>query len=54
MRWHHGAMRKRALVVIDMLNTYDHADAELLIPSIRETSPESCDYWTGPTPRTFR
>lgn len=32
-------MRKSALVVIDMLNTYDHADAELLIPSVRETLP---------------
>ncbi|RNG34089.1 cysteine hydrolase [Streptomyces botrytidirepellens] len=28
-----------ALIVIDMINTYDHADAELLLPSVRETLP---------------
>lgn len=28
-----------ALVVIDMINTYEHADAELLLPSVREALP---------------
>ncbi|MEU6242302.1 isochorismatase family cysteine hydrolase [Streptomyces sp. NPDC047024] len=29
----------RALIVIDMINTYDHPDAELLIPSARRVVP---------------
>jgi len=29
----------RALVVIDMINTYDHEDAELLVPSVRRVVP---------------
>ncbi|OQR63473.1 isochorismatase [Streptomyces maremycinicus] len=28
-----------ALVVIDMINTYDHEDADLLIPSVRQVVP---------------
>ena len=28
-----------ALVVIDMINTYDHPDAELLVESVREVLP---------------
>ncbi|WP_455354903.1 isochorismatase family cysteine hydrolase [Streptomyces sp. SYSU K217416] len=32
-------MGRTALVVIDMINTYDHADAELLLPSVREALP---------------
>ncbi|MEU1804561.1 isochorismatase family cysteine hydrolase [Streptomyces sp. NPDC019937] len=28
-----------ALIVIDMINTYDHEDAELLLPSVREALP---------------
>ncbi|MET9879402.1 isochorismatase family cysteine hydrolase [Actinacidiphila glaucinigra] len=28
-----------ALVVIDMINTYEHEDAELLLPSVREALP---------------
>ncbi|MFG1666186.1 isochorismatase family cysteine hydrolase [Streptomyces sp. Y7] len=28
-----------ALVVVDMINTYDHEDAELLVPSAREVVP---------------
>ncbi|AJP00280.1 isochorismatase [Streptomyces cyaneogriseus subsp. noncyanogenus] len=32
-------MDKTALVVIDMINTYDHKDAELLIPSAAEVVP---------------
>ncbi|WP_030543502.1 cysteine hydrolase family protein [Streptomyces albus] len=32
-------MRKSALVVIDMVNTYDHPDADRLIPSVRKTLP---------------
>ncbi|MFD7628816.1 cysteine hydrolase family protein [Streptomyces sp. NPDC059851] len=28
-----------ALIVIDMLNTYEHADAELLVPSVRAVLP---------------
>ncbi|MGW3247761.1 cysteine hydrolase family protein [Streptomyces sp. NPDC001070] len=28
-----------ALVVIDMINTYEHQDAELLLPSVREALP---------------
>ncbi|NJQ06403.1 cysteine hydrolase [Streptomyces lonarensis] len=34
-----GRMGKSALIVIDMINTYDHADAELLVPSAREALP---------------
>ncbi|MGW2841078.1 isochorismatase family cysteine hydrolase [Streptomyces sp. NPDC001493] len=32
-------MGKSALIVIDMINTYDHPDADLLIPSVREAVP---------------
>lgn len=32
-------MGKSALIVIDMINTYDHPDAELLIPSVRTALP---------------
>jgi nicotinamidase-related amidase len=31
--------RKSALVVIDMINTYDHPDAEQLVESVREVLP---------------
>lgn len=30
---------KSAIVVVDMLNTYDHEDADLLVPSVREALP---------------
>lgn len=36
---HHGRMSRTAVIVIDMINTYDHADAELLVPSAREAVP---------------
>ncbi|WP_324784414.1 isochorismatase family cysteine hydrolase [Streptomyces sp. H51] len=32
-------MSKTALIVIDMINTYDHQDAELLLPSAEEAVP---------------
>ncbi|MFF3736932.1 isochorismatase family cysteine hydrolase [Streptomyces sp. NPDC002566] len=32
-------MGKTALILIDMINTYDHKDVELLLPSARETVP---------------
>jgi len=32
-------MGKTALIVIDMINTYDHGDAELLLPSVTEVVP---------------
>ena len=32
-------MRKTALVVVDMLNTYEHADAEALTRSVRQVLP---------------
>ena len=32
-------MHDTALIVIDMINTYDHEDAELLVPSVREALP---------------
>ncbi|OQD56653.1 isochorismatase [Streptomyces phaeoluteigriseus] len=32
-------MGKTALIVIDMITNYDHADAELLLPSAREVVP---------------
>ncbi|GAA3389860.1 isochorismatase family cysteine hydrolase [Streptomyces roseoviridis] len=32
-------MERTALVVIDMLNTYDHPDADRLVPSVREALP---------------
>ncbi|GGP72830.1 MULTISPECIES: isochorismatase family cysteine hydrolase [Streptomyces] len=32
-------MGNSALIVIDMINTYDHPDAELLVPSARTTLP---------------
>ncbi|MFF9909920.1 isochorismatase family cysteine hydrolase [Streptomyces sp. NPDC013457] len=32
-------MRKSALVVVDMLNPYEHADADLLLPSVTEIVP---------------
>ncbi|GGX77282.1 cysteine hydrolase family protein [Streptomyces minutiscleroticus] len=30
---------KTALIIVDMINTYDHPDAEHLIPSVREALP---------------
>ncbi|MFF3035495.1 cysteine hydrolase family protein [Streptomyces rubiginosohelvolus] len=32
-------MRKSALIVVDMINTYDHPDADLLVPSVRDALP---------------
>ncbi|MFF3200944.1 isochorismatase family cysteine hydrolase [Streptomyces sp. NPDC002962] len=32
-------MSKTALIVIDMINTYDHPDADLLLPSARKAVP---------------
>ncbi|WP_142215446.1 cysteine hydrolase family protein [Streptomyces sp. SLBN-118] len=32
-------MSRTALIVIDMINTYDHADADLLLPSVSEVVP---------------
>ncbi|MEU4173597.1 isochorismatase family cysteine hydrolase [Streptomyces sp. NPDC026589] len=32
-------MRNNALIVVDMINTYDHADADLLVPSVRSALP---------------
>ncbi|MEV7653744.1 isochorismatase family cysteine hydrolase [Streptomyces anulatus] len=32
-------MRNSALIVVDMINTYDHPDADLLIPSVRTALP---------------
>ncbi|MFD5818734.1 isochorismatase family cysteine hydrolase [Streptomyces sp. NPDC127038] len=34
-------MGKTALIVIDMINTYDHADANLLLPSVAEIVPQA-------------
>ncbi|BBA95560.1 putative isochorismatase [Actinacidiphila reveromycinica] len=34
-----GTDRQSALVVIDMINTYDHPDAELLVNAVREALP---------------
>ncbi|MEV7196993.1 isochorismatase family cysteine hydrolase [Streptomyces sp. NPDC093510] len=36
-----------ALVVIDMINTYDHRDAELLLPSARKAVPVVADLLTA-------
>ncbi|MFF5029965.1 cysteine hydrolase family protein [Streptomyces collinus] len=36
-------MSKTALIVIDMINTYDHEDAELLIPSVEPVVPVIAD-----------
>ncbi|MGW9301931.1 isochorismatase family cysteine hydrolase [Streptomyces cyaneofuscatus] len=33
-------MGKSALIVIDMINAYDHPDAELLVPSVRTVLPQ--------------
>ncbi|MFD3786865.1 isochorismatase family cysteine hydrolase [Streptomyces cyaneofuscatus] len=33
-------MGKSALIVIDMINAYDHPDAELLVPSVRTALPQ--------------
>ena len=33
-------MPRTALVVVDMLNPYDHEDAEKLVPSVREALPQ--------------
>lgn len=35
----HSRMSKTALIVIDMINTYDHPDAELLLPSADSVVP---------------
>lgn len=34
-----GGVSHTALIVIDMINTYDHKDADLLLPSVREVLP---------------
>ncbi len=34
-----GGMGKTALIVIDMINTYDHQDAESLIPAVESVLP---------------
>lgn len=34
-------MSRSALIVIDMLNTYSHPDADILIPSVRDALPTS-------------
>jgi nicotinamidase-related amidase len=36
-------MPQTALIVVDMLNTYDHEDAELLAASVRERLPQIVD-----------
>ncbi|MGW7313527.1 cysteine hydrolase family protein [Streptomyces sp. NPDC054854] len=36
-------MAQTALVIIDMLNKYDHDDAELLVPSVRQALPAVVD-----------
>ncbi|MFF3215636.1 cysteine hydrolase family protein [Streptomyces sp. NPDC002886] len=36
-------MVKTALVVIDMINAYDHEDAELLVPSVKRALPAVVD-----------
>ncbi|WP_344362370.1 isochorismatase family cysteine hydrolase [Streptomyces gobitricini] len=41
-----GAAGGTALAVIDMINTYDHQDAELLLPSVREALPVMVDLVT--------
>lgn len=33
-------MGKSALIVIDMINAYDHPDAGLLVPSVRTALPQ--------------
>ncbi|MEU1598873.1 isochorismatase family cysteine hydrolase [Streptomyces sp. NPDC005708] len=38
-----GEQRGRALIVIDMINTYDHEDAELLVPSAERVVPVLAD-----------
>lgn len=37
--WNPEGMGRTALIVIDMINTYDHPDAELLIPSAEAVVP---------------
>lgn len=37
--WNPARMGKTALIVIDMINTYDHPDAELLLPSAESVVP---------------
>lgn len=34
-----AGMRNSALIVVDMVNTYDHPDADLLIPAVRTALP---------------
>jgi nicotinamidase-related amidase len=38
-----GAMAKTALVVVDMLNAYDHEDADTLMESVRDVLPAIAD-----------
>ncbi len=38
-RWNPDRMGKTALIVIDMINTYDHPDAEQLLPSAESVVP---------------
>lgn len=37
--WNPADMGKTALIVIDMINTYDHKDADLLLPSVTSVVP---------------
>ncbi|MDQ0792083.1 nicotinamidase-related amidase [Streptomyces sp. B1I3] len=34
-----GDMGKHAVIVIDMINSYEHQDADLLLPSVRRATP---------------
>jgi nicotinamidase-related amidase len=45
---------KTALIVIDMINTYAHKDADLLIPSVRDALPRSYVFFSGPGSGTCR
>ncbi len=41
--WNPVGMSKTALIVIDMINTYDHKDADLLLPSVTSVVPVLTD-----------
>lgn len=43
VEWNPVGMSKTALIVIDMINTYDHKDADLLLPSVTSVVPVLTD-----------
>ncbi len=47
-------MARKALIVIDMINAYDHEDADALTRSVEAALPQIAELSRGRTTRTCR